>query len=118
MKQIIKILFMALLCIGCNSPNLPKEEESKVEKKQASQKSNTKSELIVRFKKGTSVQKATNIIEANNMLVIKVYKSISKSSNMPMLHIGSSMDIKMMKRIVKGISSISSASENSKRRMF
>jgi len=116
MKYVLILVFINTAFVGCNNltpvqhDNLQAISPQKIEHQKSSQNKDVTSEAIVVFKKGTTVQTAKEIIDAYGMRVLKVYKSISASTNMPMLHIRSSLPTQKMMQILRKNPKISSIS--------
>jgi len=116
MKNILILVFVNTAFVGCSNStpaqhdNLQTVSPQKIEYQKKIQNKDVKSEAIVVFKKGVTVQTAKEIIEAYGMHVLKVYKNISVSTNMPMFHIRSSLPTQKMMQLLGKNTKVSSVS--------
>jgi len=76
------------------------------------------SEAIVVFEKGMSIKEAENIIASHDMKVLKVYKTLSKSRQKPMIHVASSLLLEEMMEELKADPHIVSISPNYQRKLY
>ncbi len=120
MKYILVLLLVNISLAGCNSTT-PIQKDTiqmnvqQIEQPKKNQDQSNVSEAIVVFSKGTTMQEAQEVIVSYKMQVLKVYKSISKSTQKPMLHISSSLPMEEMMQLLRIDSRISSISPNYKR---
>ena len=118
MKHVLVLLFVQTAFVGCHNVTAVQQTDSqavspqKTEHPKRNRNTKVKSEAIVMFKKGTTVQTAKEIIEGYGMHVLKVYKSISAKTHKPMLHISSSLPAQEMIRLLRKDPKISSVSQN------
>lgn len=116
MRYILVLVLVTTVFVGCNNVSSaqnndlqPVSSQKTVHKKQI-QNRNMESEAIVVFKKGTAIQTAKEIIDDYGMYVLKVYKGISVSNNMPMLHVKASLPMQEMLQILRKDPRVSSVS--------
>jgi hypothetical protein len=103
MRYVLILIFINTAFVGCNNltpvqhDNLQAISPQKTEHQKSSQNKDVTSEAIVVFKKGTTIQDAKETI-------------ISASTNMPMLHIRSSLPTQKMMQLLSKNPKISSVS--------
>jgi len=106
MKYIPILLSVSTLFMGCNSSTSVQHNDpesvsfQKTKSYKNNENKNVESTAIVVFKKGTTIQTAKEIIKSHGMYILKVYKSISTSTQKPMLHISSSLPIQKMLQVL------------------
>ena len=117
MKHVLILVFVNTAFVGCQNVTPVQHADLQVISPQKIDHDTTvKSEAIVMFKKGTTIQTAKEIIEAYGMRVLKVYERISASSRKPMLHVSSSLSAEKMLQLLRKNPKISSVSPNYRRK--
>ena len=118
MKPVLVLLFVNTAFVGCHNvaavqhTNPQVVSPEKTEHQKSNRDTQVKSEAIVVFEKGTTIQTAKEIIDAYGMRVLKVYERISASSHKPMLHVSSSLSAEKMIQLLHKDPKISSVSPN------
>jgi len=116
MKHVLILIFINTAFVGCSNStpaqhNNPQAvSPQKIEYQKKIQNRDIESEAIVVFSKGTTIQSAEEIINDYGMHILKVYKNIFVSTNMPMFHIRSSLPTEEMVQILRKNPKISSVS--------
>ena len=115
LKYILSIPFIIIVVAGCNSTI--KSNNDMVQTPIEEKKKEIKSEAIVLFQKGTSVKNATEIIVNYKMQVLKVYETLSKHTQKPMLHIRASLPMDKLLELLQKNPKIISISPNYRREL-
>jgi len=117
MKDMLILLCIHLVLVGCNGMESTGKYNPHLMVQKEKQEKNKISEVIVVFNKGVTIQDAQKMISSYGMQVLKVYTSISKSTQKPMLHISSPLPMEEMIQQLRRSSSITSISPNYKREL-
>ncbi len=111
MKKILFPMFLIVFIIGCSSAS----DQNITELNHSSKKeilSDNRTEMIVAFKKGVSIDTAKKEIEAESMSVVNILKTLSESTKSPMMVISSPYPTHKTIKILKVNSKIKSISQN------
>jgi len=118
MKYMLILPFVNMAIAGCNSSIPVQNDTAQTTVHQTEQlKQKRISEAIVVFRKGMSIQEAREVIASYGMQVLKVYTTISESTQKPMLHIASSLPMEEMMQQLRKDPYITSISSNYKRHL-
>lgn len=121
MKNVFIVCMFCIIFPACNSLS-SKENNSASNTVATSMQYQTKKqhkepsvEVVVVFKKGTSIQEAKDVIHSYGMQILKVYAGISASTGEPMLYISSLLTESKTMQMLRTNPKIISFSINHKR---
>jgi len=110
MRSVIYIICIGLFFLGCD-PQRSESIKQEIQKKETSKK---RSEVIVMFSKGVSMDEAKQQIISQGLIVAHVYKTLSENAKKPMLLVHSPFSRSKTEKMLRNNPNIVSVSYNHK----
>lgn len=120
MRSVIYIICIGLFFLGCD-PQRSESIKQEIQKKETSKKNpqspnrdKKRSEVIVMFSKGVSMDEAKQQIISQGLIVAHVYKTLSENAKKPMLLVHSPFSRSKTEKMLRNNPNIVSVSYNHK----